>query len=257
MIEKAETSAVTDPKRRVKMCGMAAFGVLAGGVGLVSLWEFYTRRIGSEDEVVRGLGLRLVGTLPVLPPAGKPDEGEFWERLVVESIDDVRTMLLHASRVESIRVVMITSATKGEGKTSLSCHLASSLARASRATLLIDCDLRNPVVHRLFGEPRGPGLSELLRGEAVLADVIRPIREGLAVITAGQSDSAAIEALAADGMSDHFARSGRITTSSSSTPPRCCSCPTPRCSPSTSTRPCSASSARSAGSPRSTRPTSV
>jgi capsular exopolysaccharide synthesis family protein len=206
LIEKAETPAMTDPTRRVKVCGLAAFAALTGFAGLVSLWEFYSRRIDSRDVVVQGLGMRLMGSLPALPPVRKQHAGEAWQRLVIESIDEVRTMLLHLARVESIRVLMVTSATKGEGKTSLSCHLATSLARASRATLLIDGDLRNPSVHQLLGEPRGPGLCELLRREAVLGDVIRPVRAGLAVIPAGRCDDASIEALGSGGLSGHLER---------------------------------------------------
>src|SRR5207244_6612170 len=84
-----------------------------------------------------------------------------------------RTMILHAARAEGLRTVMITSAVSGEGKTSLSCHLACSLARAGRKTLLLDCDLRNPAAHRLFEAPAEPGLCEVLRGEVPLAEVIR------------------------------------------------------------------------------------
>jgi capsular exopolysaccharide synthesis family protein len=108
-------------------------------------------------------------------------------------------MILHESRGEAIRVVMITSAVKGEGKTSLACHLAISLARAGRRTLLIDCDLRSPTAHRLFDLPPGPGLSEVLRGEVDVADVLQPtLACGLYLIPAGRCDAHAIQALAQD-----------------------------------------------------------
>ena len=123
------------------------------------------------------------------------------QSLLVESIDAARTMILHASRIEAIRTVMITSAVKGEGKTSLACHLATSLARAGRRTLLIDCDLRSPAAHRLFDLPPGPGLSEVLRGEVDAADVIQPTpAHGLHLIPAGRCDALAIQALAQDGI---------------------------------------------------------
>ena len=53
-------------------------------------------------------------------------------------------MLLRDLRAESLQVILITSATKGEGKSSLSSHLAISLARTGRRTLLVDFDLRSP-----------------------------------------------------------------------------------------------------------------
>jgi succinoglycan biosynthesis transport protein ExoP len=123
--------------------------------------------------------------------------------LLVESIDATRTMLLHASRVNSTRAVMITSAMKGEGKTSLAAHLATSLARSGRKTLLIDCDLRRPRLHELFDVARVPGLCELLRGEAEVNDVIRPTpADDLNMIPAGHCDGLALQAIAQDGVRD-------------------------------------------------------
>jgi capsular exopolysaccharide synthesis family protein len=85
----------------------------------------------------------------------------------------------------------------GEGKTSVSCHLATSLARSGRKTLLVDCDLRRPAAHRLFGLAAEPGLSELLRGETTEEDVVQktPI-EDLDMIVAGVWDPKATRALA-------------------------------------------------------------
>src|SRR5262249_12567800 len=71
------------------------------------------------------------------------------------------------------------------------------IARAGRKTLLIDCDLRNPAAHQLFDLPRGPGFSELIRGEATLDEVIRPTSAaGLWMITAGACNARTIRALA-------------------------------------------------------------
>ena len=63
---------------------------------------------------------------------------------------------------------------KAEGKTSLSCHLAASLARAGKSVLLVDGDLRIPSAHTLFGLPSWPGLSEVLRGDLSPVEAILP-----------------------------------------------------------------------------------
>jgi capsular exopolysaccharide synthesis family protein len=142
----------------------------------------------------------LVGQLPALPERSrggllrKPADPRYWQSLMTESVDATRTMILHAARAEGLRTVMVTSAVSGEGKTSLSCHLACSLARAGRKTLLLDCDLRNPAAHRLFELPGEPGLCEVLRGEAQLADVIRATpAANLWLIPAGQFDEQALQ----------------------------------------------------------------
>jgi len=178
--------------------GLGTLGFVLLGVGWM---EFRARRVASVDEVVHGLGMQVVGALPALPGRVWPSPfravPHSWHSLMIEAVDATRTILMHAAQRESIRTVMVTSAVGGEGKTALSCHLATSLARAGRRTLLIDCDLRNPSVHGLFDIPPGPGLSEWLRGEAVIDEVIRTSPAGeLWVIPAGQGDSRAIQALA-------------------------------------------------------------
>jgi capsular exopolysaccharide synthesis family protein len=112
-------------------------------------------------------------------------------------VDAIRTLLLHTAQTDALRVIMITSANGGEGKTSLASHLAASLARAWRKTLLVDGDLRNPGAHRLLDVQAEPGLSEVLRGEAELEDVVRPTPiSRLWIVPAGQWDTHAIQALA-------------------------------------------------------------
>src|SRR5262249_28565771 len=150
--------------------------------------------------------IKMIGTVPALPSRrqlqmsganGAPDNN--WQSILTESVDTVRTMLLHTARSESLRVVMVTSATGGEGKTSLSSHLAASLARSGRKTLLLDTDLRKPAIHRLFGVNRLPGLCELLRNEVELAETIQSTpAPGLSLIPAGACDNFALQALAQD-----------------------------------------------------------
>jgi capsular exopolysaccharide synthesis family protein len=139
-----------------------------------------------------------VGTLPSFderPGRLRSVSEAEWKDFMVESIDSARTSLLHASRVTSHRVVMICSAVSGEGKTTLSCHMASSLARAGRRTLLIDCDLRRPSIHKMMDIPMAPGVCEILRGEVKTEDTIVAVDPDLWVIPAGRCDLAALRAL--------------------------------------------------------------
>ena len=172
LIERAKAPTLSDPLRRYKYTGAAAMGTLCTFLGLLSFWEFRSRRIETTDEVVNGLGMRLVGSLPPLARTRRGRDDLVQQRLLIESIDATRTMLLSASRFEPLRMIMVTSALKGEGKTSLSCHLATSLARAGRKTLLIDCDLRSPSVTHAFSAPSSPGVCEFLRSEATLEQTL-------------------------------------------------------------------------------------
>jgi polysaccharide biosynthesis transport protein len=69
----------------------------------------------------------------------------------------------------------------------LAGQLAISFARAGQSTLLIDGDLRNPTLHKILGQPRTPGLCEVLRGDLDVSLAIRPTDvSGLYILPAGQ-----------------------------------------------------------------------
>lgn len=212
ILSKAELPKKKDEYKNLKAGGIAALGAFISALVGISFWEFRARRVDTAEEVVSGLGMTLVGSLPPLPNRSRLRIGsnesaaeKHWQNLMVESIDATRTMLLHASSTEAVRLVMVTSAVKGEGKTSLSCHLATSLARTGRRTLLVDCDLRSPAAHRLFEMPPVPGVCELLRGGASLADVIYETPAGgLDMIPAGRCDALALQALARGELRPHF-----------------------------------------------------
>jgi capsular exopolysaccharide synthesis family protein len=67
---------------------------------------------------------------------------------------------------ERHKTILVTSALPQEGKTTVSTMLARSLAHMEWKTLLVDCDLRKPGLHNLFGTDRAPGLTDLLQGQA-------------------------------------------------------------------------------------------
>lgn len=205
LAEKAENPRLQADKRP-KMAGMAGVGAFGMALFGVSLLEYRTRRIHSIDAILGELQLRLVGALPALPSRRKEavlsaeDSGARWRSMLLESVDAMRTLLLRASATDSVRSVMITSAVAAEGKTSLASHLATSLARAGRRTILVDCDLRKPDVHRLFDIAEAPGLSELLRGEVDLDGAVHPSPAAdLWILPAGLVDERAIQGLSQPG----------------------------------------------------------
>ncbi len=181
--------------RRWRNVGIGAGGVfLLGMVGLVA-WEFRRKRVSKPDELAAALGVPLLGTLP---PSGAA--GPTAKRELVEAIDSARTALLHP-RVGAapLRTLVVTSGLPGEGKTSLSAHLAVSLARAGFRTLLVDGDVHRPSIHGLFALTQSPGLCELLRGETGTAAAIRATQvPGLSIIPAGVWTLAARQALVRD-----------------------------------------------------------
>lgn len=82
--------------------------------------------------------------------------------------------ILHNEIVPDIKSILITSATKNEGKSLITANLAIAIAQKEldKKVLLIDCDLRKPVIHSLFGIDKEPGLVSLILEEAGLDEVV-------------------------------------------------------------------------------------
>jgi capsular exopolysaccharide synthesis family protein len=207
-IKEIQPAIVNQGINRVIRYCIAGLG-FCGGFGLtcfgIAYLEFRNRRLNGPDQVDEGLGIRVVGTLPALSSRTMLDPNHPVIAQLTESIDSVRTQLMHDSTSRRRQVVLVTSASTMEGRTTVSSQLAASLARAGRRTLLVDGDVRRPALNSLFDVPLEDGLCEVLRAEVDVADVIRPTHaEGLWLLTAGYCDVDAIHALATEQMQPVF-----------------------------------------------------
>ena len=98
----------------------------------------------------------------------------------------LRTNLHYANPDAPIRRLLVTSAGAGEGKSTTAANLAVCFAQADRAVLLIDADLRRPVISTFFRQPAAPGLSSYLVGDALLDAVIQKTAvPNLSIIASG------------------------------------------------------------------------
>ncbi|MEM6260837.1 MAG: hypothetical protein AAGI37_21530, partial [Planctomycetota bacterium] len=173
-IEGIETNTGINTAQRYAIAGVGGLGCLALTCFGIAYMEFRNRRLNGPEQVDEGLGIRVIGTLPSLSGRKALDPRHPVVAQLTESIDNVRTALMHDSTSNRRQIVMVTSAAAMEGRTTVASQLAASLARAGRRTLLIDGDLRRPALHNLFDLPLEDGLCEVLRTEAEVTDVIRP-----------------------------------------------------------------------------------
>lgn len=124
------------------------------------------------------------------------------QSVVAERYRAIRARLMHGEATTPLRAVVVTSPGAGEGKSITAANLALTMAQEfQRNVLLVDADLRNPAVHTLFGIEQGPGLSDVLAGEASLDDVLVYSPEcRLTLLPAGNSPEYPSELLGSSAM---------------------------------------------------------
>lgn len=109
----------------------------------------------------------------------------------------LRTNLTFLCRDGRLTTLTVASAASGEGKSTTAANLAASMARQGTRVLLVDCDLRRPRQHRIFGiENDGPGFVDVLLGRAGGGNPIRSTGvDGLSLMLRGGFDERAAEIL--------------------------------------------------------------
>jgi capsular exopolysaccharide synthesis family protein len=196
LIEEAGVPEGSNELFRKMVTALAGLGGLAAGAALVVLVEYLRDRLSTPEEVPQRLGVRVLGTLPRLSRLQRRGR----EGVVAECVDGVRTLVMQAGR-EAPKVILVTSAMEHEGKTTFAAQLAASLARADKRTLIIDGDLRHPNTHVALELDLVTGFPELLRGELMPDEAVRPTAvDGLFAVTGGSCDYAAITSLSRPDM---------------------------------------------------------
>jgi capsular exopolysaccharide synthesis family protein len=102
-----------------------------------------------------------------------------------EAYRTLRTNLQFSSLDRDVRTVLVTSGGLGDGKTTVVANLGVALAESGKRVVLVDCDLRRPGLHSLFGLNLSPGLSNALAQETPEPPLSPTAVPGLSVLTAG------------------------------------------------------------------------
>jgi succinoglycan biosynthesis transport protein ExoP len=131
-------------------------------VGVAIGLSFIDDRIKSSWDVEHFIGVNLLGIVPDLSALKDNDKYSLvlknQETPGVESFLSVYSSVKIHSKLDFPKAILVTSTIPGEGKTLVSCNLAASFARHGKRTLLVDCDLRRPMIHRHFNQPNDAGL---------------------------------------------------------------------------------------------------
>ncbi len=215
----------TSPNTRLAIAIGGLLGLVAGA-SYAFLRFTLDRRVHSAEAVERGTGLTIVGSIPeeksftgeylLIPFAGaSAGTGHDNLRAVSEAMRELRTNIQFMNVDDPPRTIVVTSALPSEGKSTISTNLAVTLAEGGQRVVLIDGDLRRPVVAGIFGLPGEVGLTDVLVGRASITDVAQTVgsRGYLTVIAAGKIPPNPSELLGSQRMHDlvhHLAESAVV-----------------------------------------------
>jgi polysaccharide biosynthesis transport protein len=189
---------------RFRMIMFAFFLSLAGGIGLAYGLEYLDNTIKTVDDVSRYMRLPALGIIPALASTNAPKlgkgkkarrlggssslqavaiKGYDMDRLKVletrstaaEAYRVVRTSMLLSTAGHPPKTILITSGQPGEGKTTTAVNTAISLSQLGASVLIIDCDMRKPSTHKIFGLDNLRGLSTYLSRDIEIDGLIRKL----------------------------------------------------------------------------------
>jgi polysaccharide biosynthesis transport protein len=197
--------------------------------------ESLDNTVRTPDDVKEWTGLPSLAMLPRIHNGGEPEKNYVLPSAALgnvqnsamlfpgillthshtpeaEAIQDLRTALLFSKPGPPARVILVSSSSAGEGKTTIAINLAISLAQRAK-TCLVECDLRQPIFANEFGLHTKTGLSQVLTSDASLDSALVSVPEvpGLAVLSCGPAvanpaslvDSEPMQSLLAD-LRDRF-----------------------------------------------------
>jgi capsular exopolysaccharide synthesis family protein len=152
-------------------------GGLALGIVIALIRDAMDRRVRSREDLERRVGAPVLAVVPRIAGWRSGEEPELTSQpgsrnAATEAYGALATNVRYSGTQHLLKVLTVTSALPGEGKTVTTAHLGLALAQAGFRVLIISGDLRRPRIHTMFGLDGGPGLTDVVTGSASLSDVI-------------------------------------------------------------------------------------
>jgi tyrosine-protein kinase Etk/Wzc len=184
------------PRKKLNITIGVLLGLIAG-FGLALVLEMTNRTLDSTEELENLTEWAVLASIPNIDktadsktlkkttmskrPSGEP----YINRGIVSSVDPkssvaesyrmLRTNLQFQEVGQTCRTIMFTSIGPGEGKSTTVANLSIALASLGQKILVVDADLRKPMLHNIFGVEKEPGLSELLVNHGVMRDELNAL----------------------------------------------------------------------------------
>ena len=181
IIEHAEPdNRPVSPNPTVTFRTAALLGILSG-IALIVFARVSNRRIYNKNYITDTTSIPILGAIRKSPVILNEKDVSFPFSLsqsrstFAESVRNIRTNINFLATDKRSKVICVTSATAGEGKSFVALNLASTMTLINKKVILIDADLRRPKLHYIFAKFRSKGLSNYLINQCELTEIIQPI----------------------------------------------------------------------------------
>lgn len=213
LAEAALPTSPTSPNVKLILALGAGLGLILG-VAYALIRNHLDRRVRSAEVIEKQFGIPVIGTVPldkrmqdhrqVVETGAIDNNNDRTAHAMSESLRELRTNLSFVDVDNPPKIIVVTSSVPGEGKSSVTANLAVTIAAAGKRVVVVDGDLRRPVVTTMFGLVPGAGVTDVLSGQAELEDVLQVWGQvpNLAVLGAGRVPPNPSELLGSKAMAD-------------------------------------------------------
>ncbi|MEI7748633.1 MAG: polysaccharide biosynthesis tyrosine autokinase, partial [Chlorobiaceae bacterium] len=183
VIDTAIIPATPVRPEKAKYLLLGFFISIIAAIALSLLIDYLDDTVKNENEAKNLLGFPYLATIPYI---GKGEDGKNEEEnlsiishtkqksIPAEAFRSLRTALHFSTLNQKRKVIVLTSAFSGEGKSTISTNLAITAALTGSRTVLIDCDFHKSTLYQRIGMKQIPGVTEVLAGDVSLATALQP-----------------------------------------------------------------------------------
>jgi len=189
VIEVAEAGVKVSP-RIARNVILALFLGLILGIGMAFLVDYLDDTLKTREDFARYYGTSIIGEIARSAPAGEEEREIVYltkpESPAAEGFRNLRTNVQFLNLDGSTRLLMVTSSNPEEGKTSVVMNLAAALTEMGRKVLVVEADLRRPVMGKFLAEKPSKGTTDIIMGTAALEEAVAETgSENLYVLMSG------------------------------------------------------------------------
>lgn len=193
------------PSKKTNLIVAFALGIVLA-LAYITILEYLDMSVKTEEDIKRYLDIPVLESIPKVKGIRKNSnmiQLMKYNIRLTEAINMLRIKVQVLLRNSSAKTISITGAMHAEGRTTTAAVLATSMAEAGNKVVLVDCDFRQPSVHRTFLMSNLEGVSDILNANVNIDSVIRKSSvRNLDIITAGTNLSNPHELISSNNMTE-------------------------------------------------------